>query len=131
VTPTPAPSLAPLPSMTCQDTAEWTNGFNCRGEGYGSAQGCSSSGWTCEGYRYRGWCRDGKRLVGEWAFGSNLNRPEMNCCECGGGSYGACSAHQISRRRRAASMCSCRRRSGRVDLDAGLACRGDYIGRVE
>lgn len=124
------PSLAPLPPMTCQDTAEWSNGFNCRAEGHGSWVGCSSSGWTCEGYRTMGWCKDGKRLV-NWAFGSGLNRPETNCCECGGGSYGACSGPTVSRRRRAESMCSCRRRSGQADLDAGWACRGDYIGRIE
>jgi len=76
-------------SVICQDTAEWSNGFNCRAEGHGSLNGCSSSGWTCEGYRKMGWCRDGKRLVGDWAFGSGLNRPEANCCECGGGSHGA------------------------------------------
>lgn len=43
---------------------------------------------------------------------------------------GGCSAGSVQRRRRAAAMCSCRRRHGRADLASGWACMGDTISKT-
>lgn len=98
--------------------------IDCR---YTEADGCTSSGWTCEGYEKRGWCRDGYRTTGNYAFGAGLKYPEKNCCACGGGAVGKCHNADIRRRRRESSMCSCRRRSNSDDLPAGWQCLGNFI----
>jgi len=42
-----------------------------------------------------------------------------------------CSSGNVRRRRRAKDMCSCRRRSGREDLESGWACVGDVIAAAD
>merc|ERR1712151_73302 len=98
--------------------------IECR---YGVEDGCTLTGWSCAGYEKRGWCADGQQLAGTFAFGLYMNFPEKNCCACGGGSVGNCRPQKIQRRRRAASMCSCRRRSGTQDLPDGWQCKDKVI----
>eukprot|EP00928_Gymnodinium_smaydae_P099476 TRINITY_DN9506_c0_g1_i1.p2 TRINITY_DN9506_c0_g1~~TRINITY_DN9506_c0_g1_i1.p2 ORF type:complete len:174 (-),score=31.66 TRINITY_DN9506_c0_g1_i1:72-593(-) len=112
----------------CKDASpDWTNGFlGCAAEGFGTQHGCTPQGWTCEGYEIRGWCKDGQKTTGSFAFGKDMNYPERNCCACGGGTVGTCRPWTVRRRRRAgASLCACRRRSGYAGR--GLHCRNDEI----
>eukprot|EP00928_Gymnodinium_smaydae_P045563 TRINITY_DN30363_c0_g1_i1.p1 TRINITY_DN30363_c0_g1~~TRINITY_DN30363_c0_g1_i1.p1 ORF type:complete len:549 (+),score=117.87 TRINITY_DN30363_c0_g1_i1:217-1647(+) len=116
----------PEQPLQCKDTEGWRNGFRgCHAEGYGHQHGCTSDGWTCWGYVYRGWCRDGYRRTGGFAFGRWMNYPERNCCQCGGGAVGNCKQWAVRRRRRAGDMCSCRRRSDTAGV--GRRCEGDRI----
>jgi len=129
--PSPSPSIGASEPLVCRDTAGWTNGFRyCRAEGNGDWNGCTASGWTCYGYKRQGWCAGGRKTAGAYyAFGNHLNNPDKHCCVCGGGSFGECQVADVSRRRRAEAMCSCRRRSGSADLAAGWSCQGDFIRR--
>lgn len=75
----------------CVDTPGWTNGWKpCNRDslGYNSKYCQAGSGWTCEGYVAKGWCRNDRclspnELGGVYACGSTLNSPEFNCCACG------------------------------------------------
>merc|ERR1712151_571585 len=75
------------------DTPNWNNGYSrCSDESLGYWPYCEAGkGWTCAGYAAKGWCKSDRCLSpsetgGGYACGDNLNNPEHNCCECGGGS---------------------------------------------
>merc|ERR1712151_555642 len=73
---------------SCSDIPDWTNGYNCRAEGFRQSQKCEPDGWTCEAYELWNWCRDGNAIRGnEFALGEQLNKPEKHCCACGGGRH--------------------------------------------
>jgi len=76
-----------LTEKSCADTHAWTNGWSrCWYiEDKHEWDGCTPTGWTCEGYRNRGWCIDGQLIGPSLEFGSGYrgNYPELNCCECG------------------------------------------------
>jgi hypothetical protein len=75
-----------LESVACDDTPGWLNGYDCRGEGYGSSDGCGTGGWTCAGYSTQGWCSlGGPTTRHRGAHGAFMNHPEEHCCVCGGG----------------------------------------------
>eukprot|EP00927_Polykrikos_kofoidii_P083009 TRINITY_DN8402_c0_g2_i1.p1 TRINITY_DN8402_c0_g2~~TRINITY_DN8402_c0_g2_i1.p1 ORF type:complete len:1106 (+),score=146.24 TRINITY_DN8402_c0_g2_i1:405-3320(+) len=77
----------------CTDTRDWTNGFSdCSKSGLKEADGCTSSGLTCKGYELgvkgQPMCVDGApKPEFKWAMGEGYNRPDLNCCVCGGGSH--------------------------------------------
>merc|ERR1711920_447171 len=71
--------------MRCitMDTPDWHNGFQWCSYEVPQDSGtkyCSSEGWTCEGYEWKGWCKDGRVYYGG---GAGFNYPENNCCACG------------------------------------------------
>merc|ERR1712216_598721 len=83
-----SPTMVSVANGWCEDANDWTNGYSdCwNKEHKGYSDGCTPSGWTCDGYVKQGWCQDGQRKVGSWAFGHGLKYPERNCCACGKGS---------------------------------------------
>merc|ERR1711953_1040707 len=70
-------------SSGSMDTPDWNNGFQWCSYEVPQDSGtkyCTSEGWTCEGYEWKGWCKDGRVYYGG---GAEFNYPENNCCACG------------------------------------------------
>lgn len=83
-------------TMMCQNTPSWTDGWmHCAYEQDGKrAELCqltsrgawpSTSGWTCEAYKLKGWCAKGRLHASRISARAGRNYPDQNCCVCGGG----------------------------------------------
>eukprot|EP00401_Gymnodinium_catenatum_P051765 CAMPEP_0117494008 /NCGR_PEP_ID=MMETSP0784-20121206/19390_1 /TAXON_ID=39447 /ORGANISM="" /LENGTH=391 /DNA_ID=CAMNT_0005288875 /DNA_START=122 /DNA_END=1297 /DNA_ORIENTATION=- len=85
----PAPPADPLPTgFECESKSKWTNGYGqCYKQSKDRRACVVNQGWTCVGYQSMGWCENNQALKKfSFAMGPSYNSPEVNCCECGGGS---------------------------------------------